>query len=114
MEKPRAYVGGQAVIEGVMMRGPQKVATAVRLPDGKITVQCEPVHSLTERFPFLKKPFIRGSVALYESLLYGMRSLSFSAKAAEEEENVSDVQMGLTLTVSFFKETFYTGFRGVV
>lgn len=100
MEKPRAYVGGQAVIEGVMMRGPQKVATAVRLPDGKITVQCEPVHSLTERFPFLKKTFIRGSVALCESLLYGMRSLAFSAKAAEEEETVSDVHMGLTLTVS--------------
>ncbi|MBF1342894.1 MAG: DUF1385 domain-containing protein, partial [Megasphaera micronuciformis] len=66
MSKP--YVGGQAVIEGVMMRGPEYIATAVRTPSGDITVQKDRVRSVTERYPLLKKPFIRGSVALGESL----------------------------------------------
>ena len=55
MDKP-VYVGGQAVIEGVMMRGPEYIATAVRTPSGEITVKKDKVHSLTERFPLLKKP----------------------------------------------------------
>ena len=70
MDKP-VYVGGQAVIEGFMMRGPEYIATAVRTPSGEITVKKDKVHSLTERFPLLKKPFIRGTVALGESLVYG-------------------------------------------
>jgi uncharacterized protein YqhQ len=55
MEKP--IVGGQAVIEGVMMRGFGKVATAVREPDGNINVQVKPVSSIMESFPILKLPF---------------------------------------------------------
>ena len=75
MKKPKTYVGGQAVIEGVMMRGPVSIATAVRTPSGEITVKKDAVHSITERYPILKKPFLRGSVALCESLVYGMKSL---------------------------------------
>ena len=55
---PKLMVGGQAVIEGVMMRGPKLTATAVRDPSGKIQVEVKPVHSISERFPILKKPFM--------------------------------------------------------
>ena len=57
MSKP--IVGGQAVIEGVMMRGFGRVATAVRAPDGKIAVEVKPVHSIADRYPILKKPIER-------------------------------------------------------
>ena len=56
-------VGGQAVIEGVMMRGPKKVATAVRTPEKKIQLQIKDVNSISERFPILKKPLLRGCVS---------------------------------------------------
>ena len=99
MSKP--YVGGQAVIEGVMMRGPEYIATAVRTPSGDITVQKDRVRSVTERYPLLKKPFIRGSVALGESLFYGMKSLSFSARASgEEEEQMTNSQIAATMLFS--------------
>ena len=79
-------VGGQAVIEGVMMRGPGRTATAVRTPDGRISVESKEVRSFSDRFPVFKKPFLRGTVALVESLVIGIRSLSWSAKMAGEEE----------------------------
>ena len=53
-------VGGQAVIEGVMMRGPGLTATAVRDPGRKIQVDTKPVHSISDRYPILKKPMLRG------------------------------------------------------
>ena len=100
MEKP--LVGGQAVIEGVMMRGFGKVATAVREPNGNINVQVKNVTSIAERFPILKLPFLRGSVNLIESLILGMRSLSFSAQAAgEDEEQLSDKELVLTIIFAF-------------
>ena len=82
----KLMVGGQAVIEGVMMRGPGLTATAVRDPQGKIQVETKPVHSISERFPILKKPMLRGTVSLVESLVIGMKSLSYSAKMAGEED----------------------------
>jgi uncharacterized protein YqhQ len=101
LNKPTTYVGGQAVIEGVMMRGPEYIATAVRTPSGDITVKKDPVHSINERYPILKKPFLRGTVALCESLVYGMKSLSYSAQAAgEEDEQLSSKEMALTMAVS--------------
>lgn len=100
-EKKPVYVGGQAVIEGVMMRGPEYVATAVRTPSGEIVVQKERVQSLSERYPILKKPMLRGVVALYESLVLGMKSLMFSAQAAgEEEEKLDDKEIYLTMAFS--------------
>ena len=101
MTKPTVYVGGQAVIEGVMMRGPKYIATAVRTPSGEIVVKKDPIHSVTERFPILKKPFLRGVIALYESLVYGMKSLSYSAQmSGEEEEQMSSFQVALTIAFS--------------
>ena len=55
-EEKKITIGGQAVIEGVMMRGPEKVATAVRTPEGKIEIECKPVNSISDRYPILKKP----------------------------------------------------------
>lgn len=95
---PKLMVGGQAVIEGVMMRGPELTATAVRDHSGKIQVEVKPVHSISERFPILKKPFIRGTVSLIESLVIGMKSLSYSAKmAGEEDEQLTDKEMAGTI-----------------
>lgn len=94
-------IGGQAVIEGVMMRGPETVATAVREPSGEISVKTEPVSSITKRYPILKKPMIRGVVALAESLILGLRSLSYSAqKAGEEGEELSNREIMLTMAFS--------------
>ena len=99
MDKP--LVGGQAVIEGVMMRGFGKVATAVREPGGSIAVEVKPVNSISDRYPILKKPFLRGSVSLFESLILGLKSLSYSAKmAGEEDEQLTDKEMAGTIVLA--------------
>ena len=100
--KDKLMVGGQAVIEGVMMRGPELVATAVREPSGKISVQTKPVHSVGDRWPILKKPLLRGVVSLYESLILGIKSLSYSAQmAGEEDEQLSDKELAGTIAFAF-------------
>jgi uncharacterized protein YqhQ len=81
-----APIGGQAVIEGVMMRSPQKVATAVRLPDGSVEVKSREYRSLSRRLPVLSLPILRGAVVLVESLRIGVEALAFSAEAAVKEE----------------------------
>jgi uncharacterized protein YqhQ len=82
----KIHVGGQAVIEGVMMRAPRSVAIAVRRPDGDIVVKKELVIPLSERFPVVKLPIIRGAVALITSLIIGIKALNFSANEAMTEE----------------------------
>jgi len=79
-------VGGQAVIEGVMMRAPRSVAIAVRRPDGEIVVKSELVIPLSERFPIVKLPIVRGAVALFTSLIIGIKALNFSATEAMTED----------------------------
>jgi len=80
-------IGGQAVIEGVMMRGRRSWALAVRRPDGSIFTQVEPLTSFLVRHPAWDKPFLRGVFVLGESLLLGWRALSISADIALEEES---------------------------
>lgn len=100
-ERIKKFVGGQAVIEGVMMRGPGYTATAVREPAGTIVVQKEATKSIADTYPILEKPFLRGCVALYESLVIGMKALSFSAKAAgDEEEEMSNSEIAITMVIS--------------
>lgn len=79
-------VGGQAVIEGVMMRAPGAVATAVRRPDGTIAVENKKFKSLASKFPLFKLPILRGAVGLVESLYIGVGSLMYSAETAIEED----------------------------
>lgn len=97
----KKFVGGQAVIEGVMMRGPKYTATAVREPAGTIVVDKHPTTSITDKYRWLKLPFLRGSVALFESLVIGMKALSFSAKAAgEDDEEISNKDIAITMVFS--------------
>lgn len=93
--------GGQAVIEGVMMRGPGTRAVAVRRPDDSIVIDEKPVGSVTKRIPILKWPMLRGVVVLFESLIMGMQALSFSAsQAVEEEEELSSKEIAVTLVIA--------------
>lgn len=79
-------VGGQAVIEGVMMRAPRSIAIAVRRPNGEISVKREAVVPLSERYPIVKLPIVRGAVALFQSLITGIKALNFSANEAMTED----------------------------
>ncbi|PYQ58516.1 MAG: DUF1385 domain-containing protein [Acidobacteria bacterium] len=79
-------VGGQALIEGVMMRSPGAYGVAVRRPDGSIVFQRGKVASLAKRYPFLKLPILRGVAVLFQSLALGIRTLNFSAEQAMAEE----------------------------
>src|SRR5436305_1385767 len=82
----RFYYGGQAVIEGVMMRGQRHMAVAVRAPDGSITVHGEPLNGALYRHPVMKLPVLRGLVALWDALGLGMRALMYSAEVSLQEE----------------------------
>ncbi len=97
-------IGGQAVIEGVLMRAPRSMAIAVRRPDGEIVVKRDTVIPLSERFPLVKIPLVRGAVALFTSLVIGMKALSFSANEAisegEEKSDMSPLAMGGTIAVA--------------
>lgn len=93
-------VGGQAVIEGVMMKGTQYIATAVRRPTGEIVYRKRKI--LEDKFKFFKKPFLRGVLMLIESLAIGTKELTFSAnQAGEEEEELTGFGLGMVLFTSF-------------
>ncbi len=79
-------VGGQAVIEGVMMRTPGSMAVAVRRADGRIEIRDEPWTGLNARFAFLKAPFLRGGLVLAESMHNGMSALTWAAERMEIDE----------------------------
>jgi uncharacterized protein YqhQ len=83
-------VGGQAVLEGVMMRGPRNWAVAVRKPDGQIAQVARSIDPLMARHWALRLPIVRGVVALGESLAIGFRALSVSANYAAQEEEQGD------------------------
>ncbi len=78
-------VGGQAIMEGVMMRNQDRLAVAVRKPDGEILVEAWPWFSLTSN-PWVKKPFLRGFPILLETLINGVKALNFSATQQVDEE----------------------------
>jgi uncharacterized protein YqhQ len=79
-------IGGQAIIEGVMMRGPNGYAMSVRRADGSIRTESTPHHPLTVRKPWLNLPILRGAVGLVEMMTIGMKALEFSAQEAERGE----------------------------
>jgi uncharacterized protein YqhQ len=85
-----APIGGQAVLEGVMMRGPSNWSLAVRKPDGEIAQLSHEIHSVMARHRFFRLPVIRGIIALGESLAIGFRALAISANYAAQEEGDDD------------------------
>ena len=102
MEEKKITIGGQAVSEGDMMRGPELVATAVRNPQGRIELEVKPVNSIADRYPIFKKPMLRGCVSLFESLVMGIRSLGYSAQmAGEEDEQLTDRELAGTMIFAF-------------
>jgi uncharacterized protein YqhQ len=95
------YYGGQAVIEGVMMRGAKMWAIAVRRPSGEIYLERHPVSDFPERRPLFKRPMFRGVFGLVDALRIGTRALTISANASvEEEEQLSGKQMGGSLVLA--------------
>ncbi len=98
----RVKAGGQAVIEGVMMRSGERMAVALRSPDGSVRVHREAVRSLAKRYPPLAWPVIRGAVSLIESLEMGIRALMLSAnaQAGSPEEELSRSEMVATLVLA--------------
>lgn len=104
MAQDKPQYGGQAVIEGVMMKGKEWLAIAVRRPDEEITVKTEKLDSISDKLPFLKWPFIRGVRVLIESMVIGMKAITFSANEAldeEEEEELTFWEMLLSIVVAF-------------
>lgn len=114
--RKKTSVGGQAVIEGVMMRGVKGIATAVRKSDGEIVIDRKECIPFTKRNKLFGVPIIRGFVSLLESLVIGINTLNYSATFVEEEnsepskfdkwfqgvfkDKSDDVLMGMTLLIS--------------
>lgn len=111
----KCAVGGQAVIEGVMMRGSKGIATAVRKSDGEIAVEVQEYTPMSKRNVILGIPIIRGFASLIESLVIGIKTLNYSAGFFEEEgeptkvdkwfegifkEKTDDILTGITLVIS--------------
>jgi uncharacterized protein YqhQ len=90
----RLQVGGQAVIEGVMMRSPSGIATAVRTRSGRIVVRTEPFVSLTRKSKFFGLPVIRGAVALIETFVVALKALAFSADESISEDDGEERKSG--------------------
>jgi len=99
-EEKKINVGGQAIIEGVMMRSPDRIAMAVRRPDGKILLKNNLFVSLTKRYKFWGLPIIRGAVILIESLVIGIKALTFSGDVAvaqeQKKENPTNKKPGIS------------------
>ena len=99
MSTNKPSIGGQAVIEGVMMRGTECLATAVRRPSGEIVYKKTKI--IGKNSSFAKKPFVRGVLMLFESLVIGVKELTFSAnQAGEDDEKLSDKEAVFTTIFS--------------
>lgn len=97
LAKQYTSIGGQAVIEGVMMRSPNAFVVAVRKPDGSIRLRRDQWFGLSQKLNFLKKPFLRGVLMLIETMANGIISLNYSANIAmAEEEKAKAIKKGKT------------------
>lgn len=96
-------IGGQAVIEGVMMLAPRVMAVAVRRPSGEIVVKADQLNRLSDRYPLLKWPFVRGTISLFGTIVLGIRALNYSAQQAleEEEGEIGPLAMAGTIAAAF-------------
>ena len=102
MSKHQHFYGGQAVLEGVMMRGKDTWALAVRRPTNEVYVEVNPVKGLAAKYPLFRKPLLRGVAALGEAMSIGLRALTTSAnQALDEEEKLTTKQMAVSMTMAF-------------
>lgn len=109
MAQPTAY-GGQAVIEGVMIRGKELVATACRKKDGSISIHRDTAEGLMNRYPILRLPILRGTPALIDSLSLGYRTLMWSADVAMEgEEELQQQKLHPAVQILTFIGSFALG-----
>ncbi|MEI8171935.1 MAG: DUF1385 domain-containing protein [Deltaproteobacteria bacterium] len=101
--------GGQAIIEGVMMRHGNKIASAVRKPDKEIAIREQYYVPLTKRYKFLGLAFVRGLVTLFEMIVIGMKSLLFSAELAltEDEKKPKGWELTVSMMISFTTAIFF-------
>ncbi|MFT3843332.1 MAG: DUF1385 domain-containing protein [Myxococcaceae bacterium] len=97
----RPYIGGQAVIEGVMMRSPKSFVTSVRTPNGKIAVREQDWETLLPKLKFLRWPIFRGAVVLAESLHNGFTALKFSGDYGLPEEQGGKKQISVSTFLTF-------------
>ncbi len=95
--KFRTSIGGQALMEGILMRGPEKQAIVVRKPDGELVSRVEQVNSLKDRYPILGLPLIRGTVNFISSMVNGVKAISYSAEFLPEEEQGEPDKLDLWL-----------------
>ncbi|MDO8682912.1 MAG: DUF1385 domain-containing protein [Armatimonadota bacterium] len=96
-KKKKVHYGGQAVIEGVMMRGRDNFAIACRKKsNGEIVSSCEPVMSILRKLKWLNRPFLRGTLALVDAMALGMKALTFSADVAVADEEAAKGSPGNT------------------
>lgn len=101
VERETCDIGGQALIEGVMMRSPYRLAMAVRRLDGTIALQVQEVVPLSRRNRFFALPIIRGIVGLVDALVVGLRALSYSAQVAfDEEAKLSGFDIGVAVLLA--------------
>src|SRR6266542_189158 len=106
------FYGGQAVLEGVLMRGRDHWAVAVRRPDQTVHLESHEIRSIGNRLKFLAKPGLRGVLALGQALSIGVRALTISAnQSVEEEEKLTSKQMGASMVLAFvvFAAVFVVG-----
>lgn len=92
----RTTIGGQALIEGVMMKGPSKIGIAVRKPDKEIELKVDEINLPSKKHKFLRLPFIRGVMALGEALFIGVKALMYSADFWEEEGTPATEKKGMS------------------
>ncbi len=95
--KFRTSIGGQALMEGILMRGPDKQAIVVRKPDGELETKVEPVKAIRQKVPILGWPFIRGTVNFIETMVNGVKALTYSASFLPEEETEDPSKLDLWL-----------------
>ena len=127
-QEPSLAFGGQAIIEGVMIRSKKHVVICVRQPNGGISTKTEEINSISERHKVLRLPLIRGIVALIETMYLGVKGLYFSANVSleEEDEKIEPKEMAITFVLAialaiilfsiipFFLTSLLTSFRGVI
>ncbi len=109
-EEPSLAFGGQAVMEGVMIRSQKHMVICVRQPNDAILTKVEEIKSVSDRYKVLKLPFLRGIVALFETLYIGIKGLYFSVNASlEEEEKLNPKEIVLSVAIALSLAIFLFG-----